>query len=181
MAAPGGRHSPIMGPWSLDPDPLSLPSNLVGKLSTASAGPRTDDYIGSPCLVPYGDLKPLVLGTLGERLAVLIWGIVRIIRFVGQFRLLVRPKGRAWLMLRPGPLDSWVWLLLGICYLYKARLRRKPSLATCRIDRLCGYQVMRIKISKRNDVHLISAVVIKMEMINLPSITVKIKHLPCDF
>ena len=67
-----------------------------------------------------------------------VGGLVRIVWFVGNFRLLIRPEGRAWLMLRLGPLDSGVWLFAGICYLYKARLRRKPSLATCRIDRIWG-------------------------------------------
>ena len=41
-------------------------SYLVGKSSTASVGPRTNDYIGLPCLVPYGDLKPLFRCTAGE-------------------------------------------------------------------------------------------------------------------
>ena len=70
-----------------------------------------------------------------------VGGLVRIVWFFGQFRSLVRPGGRAWLMLRLGPLDSGVWLFAGICFLYKARLRRKPSLATCRIDRIWGYSV----------------------------------------
>ena len=68
-----------------------------------------------------------------------VGGLVRIVWFFRQFRSLVRPWGRAWLMLRLGPLDSGVWLFAGICFLYKARLRRKPSLATCRIDRIWGY------------------------------------------
>ena len=50
---------PMMDPCSLDRGRLSLQSNLVDKLSTISADPRTDDYIGSSCY-PYGDLKPLV-------------------------------------------------------------------------------------------------------------------------
>ena len=54
-------------------------------------------------------------------------GLVRIVWFFGQFRSLVRPEGRAWLMLRLGPHDSGVWLFAGICYFYKSRLRRKPS------------------------------------------------------
>ena len=37
-----------------------------------------------------------------------VGGLVRIVWFFGQFRLLVRPGGRAWLMLRLGPLDSGV-------------------------------------------------------------------------
>ena len=41
-------------------------------LSTASARPRTDDYIGSPCFVPYADL---VLGMPGERLALPLWAL----------------------------------------------------------------------------------------------------------
>ena len=51
----------------------------------------------------------------------------------------LRAEGGAWLMLLLGPLDSGLWLFPGICYLYKARMRRKPSLATCRIDHLWGY------------------------------------------
>ena len=56
-----------------------------------------------------------------------VGGLVWIVWFFGQFRSLVRPGGRAWLMLRLGPHDSGVWLFAGTCYLYKARLRRKPS------------------------------------------------------
>ena len=57
--------------------------------------------------------------------------LVRIIWFVGQFRLLVRPEGRAWLMLRLGPHDSGVWLFAGIC-----EVAKKALVATCRIDPL---------------------------------------------
>ena len=64
-----------------------------------------------------------------------VGGLVRIVFFVSQFRLLVRPEGRDWLMLRRGPLDSGVRLFTGIGYIYQARLWRKPSLAPCRIDR----------------------------------------------
>ena len=40
-------HHSSRGSWTSGR--LSLPCNLVGKLSTASAGHITDDYIGSPC------------------------------------------------------------------------------------------------------------------------------------
>ena len=74
-----------------------------------------------------GIWSPLFGHARGEPGCPAVGGLVRIVWFFGQFRSLVRPEGRAWLMLRLGPLDSGVWLFPGICYLYKARLRRKPS------------------------------------------------------
>ena len=41
-------------------------------MSTTPAGPRIDYLIGSPCLVPVGDLKPIVWARQ-LRLAVLLW------------------------------------------------------------------------------------------------------------
>ena len=125
---------------------LSIEASCLGtlvRLSTASAGHITDDYIGSPCKGPYGDLEPLVLGTPGEAGGPAVGGLVRIVWFFGQFRLLVGPEGRSWLMLRLGLLDSGVWLFAGICYLYQARLRRKPSWLPVA---LIQYEVMKYEV-----------------------------------
>ena len=65
---------------------------MVGQLSTTSAGPKTEDLIGSPCFVPYGDLKPLVWARQEKAGGPDVGGLVRIILFVGQLRLLVLPK-----------------------------------------------------------------------------------------
>ena len=43
------------------------------------------------------------LGTPGEAGCPAVGGLVRIVWFFGQFRSLVRPEGRSWLMLRLGP------------------------------------------------------------------------------
>ena len=50
-------------------------------------------------------LKSLVLGTPGEAGGPTVGGLLRIIRFVGQLRLLVRPEGRAWMILLRGPIN----------------------------------------------------------------------------
>ena len=52
--------------------------------------------------------------------------LVRIVWFACQFRLLVRPEGRAWLMLRRGPLDSGVWLFPGFATSLKRGCEESP-------------------------------------------------------
>ena len=64
-------------------------------------------------------------------------------QFTGNFLLFkaggVERRAPLWGLTGSGVL--WDLLLFqGICYVYTARLRRKPSLATCRIDRLWGYE-----------------------------------------
>ena len=89
-------------------------SNRDPAMSAADRCQLNGHYlIGSPCLVPYGDLKPLVWQARRETGGPAVGGLVRVIWFVDKLRLLVSPEGCAWLMLRRGPIDSGVRLFPG--------------------------------------------------------------------